>query len=105
MPPIAGRSALPLHLPLPLGAPNIGGSMVTAGGVIFIAATQDQYFRAVDESDRQDVVGREASRRRPCHADDLSGRDGRQYVLIAAGGNTSFGTQPGDDFIAYRLKP
>ena len=33
------------------------------------------------------------------------GRDGKQYVLIAAGGQPGFGTGEGDSFIAYRLKP
>jgi quinoprotein glucose dehydrogenase len=32
------------------------------------------------------------------------GQDGRQYVLITAGGSTSFGTGSSDAFIAYRLK-
>jgi quinoprotein glucose dehydrogenase len=31
------------------------------------------------------------------------GRDGKQYVLIAAGGQTSFGTGVGDGFMAWRL--
>ena len=101
----SGPFGLALHLPLPLGAPNIGGSVVTAGGVIFIAATQDQYFRALDEADGTPLWSV------PLAAGGLAtpmtylGRDGRQYVLIAAGGNPSFGTRPGDDIIAYRLKP
>jgi quinoprotein glucose dehydrogenase len=32
------------------------------------------------------------------------GRDGKQYVLIAAGGSPGFGTGVNDSFIAYRLK-
>ena len=32
------------------------------------------------------------------------GQDGRQYVLIAAGGNRTFRTGTGDSFVAYRLK-
>lgn len=93
-----------LHLPLPLGVPNIGGSVVTGGGVIFISATQDQYFRAFDEASGK-VLWEE---RLPAggHATPMTylGRDGKQYVLIAAGGNGSFGTAPGDDIIAYRLQ-
>ena len=46
------RNAGPLgtHLPisLPMGSPNIGGSLVTQSGVAFIAATLDRYFRAID---------------------------------------------------------
>lgn len=100
----SGPFGLALHLPLPLGAPNIGGSVVTRGGVIFIAATQDQYFRALDEANGK--VLWDVQLPAGGHATPMTymGRDGRQYVLIAAGGNPSFGTKPGDDIIAYRLK-
>ena len=46
MPPTVDPFGVALGLPLPLGAPNIGGSMVTRGGVIFIGASQDKHFRA-----------------------------------------------------------
>lgn len=99
----SGILGVPLHLKLPLGAPNIGGSAVTAGGVIFIAATQDQYFRAIDEA-----TGRilwETRLASGAHATPMTykGRDGNQYVLVAAGGNPSFGTLAGDALIAFRL--
>jgi glucose dehydrogenase len=100
----SGPFGIALHLPFPLGAPNIGGSVVTGGGMIFIAATQDQHFRGVDEATGKVVW----DIRLPAggHATPMTyqGRDGRQYVLIAAGGEASFQTEPGDDFIAYRLK-
>lgn len=100
----SGPWGLKLGLKLPLGVPNIGGSIVTGGGLVFISATQDQYFRAMDEA-TGNVVWEE---RLPAggHATPMSyqGKDGKQYVLIAAGGNGSFGTASGDDIIAYRLK-
>ena len=101
----SGPFGIRSHLPLPLGAPNIGGSIVTRGGVIFIGASQDQHFRAVDESNGKvlwDI-------RLPAggHATPMTylGRDGRQYVLIMAGGSNSFGTGSGDSLIAFRVKP
>ena len=101
----SGPFGMATHLPLPLGSPNIGGSIVTGGGVIFIAATQDQYFRAVDERSGKVLW----ATRLPAggHATPMTymGRDGHQYVLIAAGGNLSMQTTLGDSFIAYRLKP
>ena len=101
----SGPFGIALHLPLALGAPNIGGSIVTRGGVIFIAATQDKHFRAVDEASGN-VLWDKAL---PAggHATPMTylGRDGRQYVLIAAGGSAPFGTGESDSFIAYRLKP
>src|SRR6185312_444971 len=47
----SGPFGLALGLPLQLGTPNIGSALITGGGLIFIAATQDEYFRAVDERD------------------------------------------------------
>jgi quinoprotein glucose dehydrogenase len=99
----SGPLGVPLHLKLSLGAPNIGGSAVTAGGVIFIAATQDQYFRAIDEA-----TGRvlwETRLASGAHATPMTyrGQDGNQYVLVAAGGNPSFGTSAGDALIAFKL--
>lgn len=93
----------PLGLPFRLGAPNIGGSLVTRGGVIFIGASQDQHFRAIDEA----TGGTLWDVKLPAggHANPMTylGQDGKQYVLIAAGGQGSFGTGTGDSFIAYRL--
>jgi quinoprotein glucose dehydrogenase len=101
----SGPFGVALGLPLPLGAPNIGGSMVTRGGVIFIGASQDKHFRAVDEATGK--VLWQVTLPAGGHATPMTylGRDGKQYVLIAAGGQPGFGTGEGDSFIAYRLKP
>lgn len=100
----SGPFGIPLGLPFQLGAPNIGGSMVTAGGVIFIAATQDKYFGAIDEATGKTLW--EVKLPAGGHANPMTylGRDGKQYVLIAAGGAPGFGTGTSDGFIAYRLK-
>ena len=100
----SGPFHIALHLPFQLGAPNIGGSIVTAGGVIFIGATQDEYFRAVDE--KTGTVLWEVKLPAGGQATPMTylGRDGKQYVLIAAGGSKDFGTGSSDGFIAYRLK-
>jgi quinoprotein glucose dehydrogenase len=101
----SGPWGIPFGLPFLLGTPNIGGSIVTRGGVIFIGATQDQYFRAVEEASGK--VLWEVKLPAGGHATPMTylGRDGKQYVLIAAGGQGSFGTGTGDSLIAYRLKP
>jgi len=99
----SGPFGLALGLPLQLGTPNIGSALITGGGLIFIAATQDEYFRAVDERDGR-VLWRV---RLPAggHATPITyrGRDGNQYVVISAGGNPSFKTGSNDSLIAYRL--
>ena len=100
----SGPFGMALGLPFRLGAPNIGGSIVTAGGVIFIAATQDKYFRAVEEKTGRTLW--ETKLPAGGHATPITymGKDGQQYVLIAAGGSGSFGTGNSDSLIAYRLK-
>jgi quinoprotein glucose dehydrogenase len=98
----SGPFGMELGLPLPLGAPNIGGSVVTRSGLIFIAATQDEMFRAIDlKTGRtlwQDHLPASG------HATPMTyrGADGRQYVVIASGGK-ALRDKPGDRIIAYRL--
>jgi quinoprotein glucose dehydrogenase len=100
----SGPFGIALHLPIPLGAPNIGGSLVTGGGLVFIGASQDKSFRAIDEFNGHTVW----KIRLPAggHATPMTykGHDGQQYVVIAAGGNPSFGTGLADALIAYRLR-
>lgn len=68
------------------GTPNLGGSMVTASGLIFIAATMDGDFRAFDA--RTGRMLWEAGLGGYGQATPMSylGRNGKQYVVIAAGG-------------------
>ena len=98
----SGAFGLATHLPVTLGAPNIGGSLATGGGVIFVAATQDEMFRAIDAH-----TGRTLWQTRlPAagHATPMSYRaaDGHQYVVIAAGGQ-SLQDAAGDQLMAFRL--
>ncbi len=85
------------------GAPNIGGSIVTAGGLVFIAATNDSRFRAFDARSGKElwVTKLDASG----HATPITylGRNGKQYVVIAAGGGGFFGSKPADSLIAFAL--
>jgi quinoprotein glucose dehydrogenase len=82
----------------------MGGPIVTAGGLVFIAATLDDYLRAYDVE-----TGEELWRARlPAggQATPMTYRlrdDGKQYVVIAAGGHGAMGTRPGDSVIAYAL--
>jgi quinoprotein glucose dehydrogenase/quinate dehydrogenase (quinone) len=92
----------PLGIAVP-GAPNIAGSVVTAGGVLFIGASIDDYLRAFDVR-----TGKELWRGRlPAggQAAPISyvGKDGRQYVVIAAGGHQMLKTKMGEHLVAYAL--
>jgi hypothetical protein len=75
------------------GAPNLGGSIVTAGGLVFIAATNDSKFRAFDKDtgDELWVTRLPASG----HATPMTyqSKSGRQFVVIAAGGGNKYNNQ------------
>jgi quinoprotein glucose dehydrogenase len=92
-----------LPLPLNTGAPNIGGSIVTRSGLVFIGATTDQYLRAFDLA-----TGRERWKARLAAGGQATpmtntGEDGRQYVVITAGGHGALGTRYGDYTVAFAL--
>jgi quinoprotein glucose dehydrogenase len=96
------RDSSPIPLPFKLGMPMLGGPIVTAGGVVFIGATADNYIRAFDVNDGKQLW----QERLPAggQATPMSySINGRQYVVIAAGGHGSFGTKLGDYVIAYAL--
>ena len=80
----------------------MGGSVVTAGGLVFIGATQDEKFRAFDKKTGKVLweadlpAGGYAS---PCTYE----ANGKQYVVIAAGGGGKPRTKAGDAFVAFAL--
>lgn len=95
---------LPVPLPFDwnLGAPNIGGPVATGGGVLFIAATMDQYLRAMDMRTGEELW----KDRLPAGSQTTPmtySVDGRQHVLIATGGHLWFQTPAGDEIVAYAL--
>jgi quinoprotein glucose dehydrogenase len=84
------------------GTPNFGGPIVTAGGLVFIGATMDNYLRAFDASN-----GKELWRGRLPAGGQATPLTyvwkGRQYVVIAAGGHAKLGTKHGDSVVAFAL--
>ena len=92
-----------LPLPLPTGAPNIGGSVVTAGGLVFIGATTDQFIRAFALSNGKEVWKARLPAGGQATPMSYIGSDGRQYVVITAGGHGALGTRYGDYTVAYAL--
>ena len=86
------------------GAPNIGGSIVTAGGLVFIGSTNDKRFRAFDARTGAElwVTRLEGS----AHGTPITyrgPRSGRQYVVVAAGGGGQFDRDQADVVAAYAL--
>ena len=96
------RDMSPVPVPLKLGVPSLGGPVITKGGVVFMAAAVDNYLRAYDLTTGQQLW----QTRIPAGGQSTPmtyAVDGRQYVVIVAGGHGSLGTTPGDYVIAYRL--
>lgn len=87
---------------LPTGAENYGGPVVTAGGLIFIAATKDEMFRAFDK-DSGEILWQTKLPAGGYATPAVYAVDGQQYVVIAAGGG-KMGTASGDSYIAFALK-
>jgi quinoprotein glucose dehydrogenase len=95
---------LRIPLPVTVGLPNLGGPLVTAGGLAFISASMDGTLRAFDVEtgaelwhDRLPAGG---------NANPMTYRlsaNGKQYVVIAAGGHGKLGTRRGDYVVAYAL--
>ena len=86
------------------GAPNLGGSLATSSGLVFIGATNDRRFRAFDGKTGKQLW--QAELETGAHATPISymGADGRQYVVIAAGGGTTAGGPiMSDTLVAFRL--
>ena len=86
-----------------LGVPLIGGAIVTASGLVFVAATFDDYLRAFDVSSGEELW----KGRLPAggQATPMTyAIDGRQYVVIAAGGHGGAGTTRGDYVVAFALE-
>lgn len=97
-----GPFGVPSRLPVTIGTPNNGGAVVTAGGLIFIAAATDGLIRAIDIETGKTVwqdalpAGGQAT---PMTYDV----QGRQYLVVMAGGHHFMETPVGDDLVAYAL--
>jgi quinoprotein glucose dehydrogenase len=86
------------------GTPGLGGAITTAGNLVFIGATVDSKFRAFDARNGKELWSDKVEA--PAHAipSTYMGRDGRQYVVIAAGGGGFLQSPTSDTVIAYALQ-
>jgi quinoprotein glucose dehydrogenase len=96
------RDQAPFPLWLSLGAPNLGGPLVTASGLVFIGATTDKFLRAFDARSGEEIW----RRRLPytANATPITYRlrpDGHQFLVIASGGHGW--SEPGDALMAFAL--
>ncbi|MDY0916016.1 membrane-bound PQQ-dependent dehydrogenase, glucose/quinate/shikimate family [Pseudomonas viridiflava] len=87
----------------PMGMVAHGGPLVTAGGVVFHGATADNFIRAYDVNTGEVLWQYELPAGGQATPSTYTGSDGKQYVIISAGGHGSLGATLGDSVIAFRL--
>ena len=94
----------PVPLPIEWGTPNLGGPIVTQGGLVFIGAAMDNYLRAFDlETGKELWKGRLPAGGQATPMTYRLRENGRQFVIIAAGGHGRLGTDIGDSVVAFAL--
>ena len=99
-----GPLGIPSMLPITIGTPLTGGSVTTRGGLVFVGAAAENTLRALDVR-----TGRELWQARLPGGGNaspmtyVSPRSGRQFVVIAAGGNKSLKTKLANRIVAFAL--
>jgi len=98
-----GPLKIKTRLPIPLGMPSLGGSVVTGGGLTFYSGTQDYFLRAFETATGKEVwkyrlpVGSQAT-----PMSYVSSRTGRQFVIASAGG-ARLSPDRGDYILAFAI--
>lgn len=86
----------------PTGTQNLGGPVVTAGGLVFIGATRDKMFRAFDR-DTGEILWEYELPAGGNATPSVYEVDGKQYIVIAAGGGGRVGSPSADAYVAFAL--
>ncbi len=91
------------HDSVPLGSISLGGPITTEGGLVFIAGTTDSKIRAFDVETGRELWHAELPA--PGNATPMTyAVDGKQYLVIAAGGHQNIPEEPlGDAVVAFAL--
>jgi len=94
---------MPIPISWEAGTPGAGGPLVTAGGLVFIGYTLDDQIRAFDLRNGETIWKADlpaAGTATPITYEV----NGEQYVVLAAGGHSMYGSTKGDSVVAYKLK-
>jgi quinoprotein glucose dehydrogenase len=85
------------------GQPMLGGGITTAGNLVFIGATIDGYFRAIDARNGTELWREKLDA--PAHSipSTYLGRDGKQYIAVPAGGGGFLRSPTADAVVAFSL--
>ena len=85
----------------PTGTDNYGGPLVTGSGLLFIAATKDEKFRAIDRKTGE-IIWQTQLPAAGYASPSTYAVGGKQYIVIACGGG-KLNTKSGDRYVAYAL--
>lgn len=97
------RDLSPVPLPIRMGVPGIGGPLVTGAGVVFLGAAVDNDFRAYELATGKELWDVRLPAGGQATPMTYLDSQGRQTVVLVAGGHGSIGTTAGDYVIAWRL--
>jgi quinoprotein glucose dehydrogenase len=102
-----GRDSGPLgiasHLPITMGVPNIGGSVTTRSGLVFIGATAERDLRAFDVETGQELWHDRLPGGGQATPMTYQSPSGRQFVVIAAGGQPRMQSRLSTKIVAYAM--
>ncbi|ULQ54602.1 PQQ-binding-like beta-propeller repeat protein [Flavihumibacter fluvii] len=87
----------------PTGTQNLGGAIVTAGGLVIIAATADEKLRIFDKRTGK-LLWQYKLPAAGYATPSTYMLNGKQYIVIAAGGGGKVGTPSGDAYVAFCIK-
>ncbi|MDB5685628.1 MAG: glucose dehydrogenase, partial [Rhizorhabdus sp.] len=100
----SGPLAHPTFQTIPMGVPNLGGSVMTKSGLTFIGAAQEHYLRAYSSTTGAELwKARLPAGAQATPATYWSSRSGRQFVVVAAGGHGAMLSGSSDTLIAFAL--
>ena len=85
------------------GSPSLGGPIATAGGLLFLGATFDPYLKAYDLSTGKELWRGKLPASARATPMTFRAANGKQYVVIAAGGHEVPGNEPSDALVAFAL--
>jgi len=99
-----GPMGMATHLPLPFGLPTVGGAVTTSGGLTFIASTPDHRINAIETATGKLLWQADIPANGNATPMSYIGADGKQYIVIAAGGSAALASNDKNVLVAFALK-
>ena len=86
-----------------MGLPSLGGSVTTRGGLTFIGSTPDRRIRAYETATGKLLWQHDLPANANANPMTYIGSDGRQYVVIAAGGSAALASNEKNVLVAFAV--